>query len=113
MFSAASSSPIATTTPPVEREWTLPVKREAGEGTGFRLTGSILGAGSCWRDDGDLDVEACEGEGSSLGRPRSIMLHTLHGFGSGSIMIVSINGSGLQVGREPNEPSLAQSFPRI
>lgn len=89
------------------------MKREAGEGTGFRLTGSILGAGSCWRDDGDLDVEACEGEGSSLGRPRSIMLHTLHGFGSGSIMIVSINGSGLQVGREPNEPSLAQSFPRI
>lgn len=99
-LSAGSSSPIATTTPPVERGWTLPVKREAGEGTGFRLTGSILGAGSCWRDDGDLDVEACEGEGSSLGRPRSIMLHTRHGFGSGSIMIVSINGLGLQIDRQ-------------
>lgn len=48
---------------------------KAEEGTGFRLTGSILEATTCWRDDGELDVEGWEGEVSSLGRPRSIMLH--------------------------------------
>lgn len=51
------------------------MKGEADEGTGFRLTGSLLGAATCWWDDGGLDVEGCEGEVSSLGRPRSIILH--------------------------------------
>lgn len=74
LYSPASSSPIATTTPPEERDGILPMRGGAEEGTGFRLTGSSLGAATRWRD-GDLEVEGWERERSSLGRPRSIILH--------------------------------------
>ena len=65
---------------------------EAEVGTGFRLTGSILGAGRCWRDDGDLEVEeGWEGEGWTLGRPRSIMMF---GFSfQGSIVVIPVQDS--------------------
>ena len=64
---------------------------EAEVGTGFRLTGSILGAGGSWWDDGDLYVEeGWEGEGWNLGRPRSIMFgirYSFQGFECGSIVL--------------------------
>ena len=68
---------------------------EAEVGTGFRLTGSTLGAGRCWRDDGDLDVEeGWEGEGWNLGRPRSIMFgDSFQGFDCGSIVVIPVQDS--------------------
>ena len=68
---------------------------EAEEGTGFRLTGSTLGAGTCWWDDGDLDVEeGWEGEGWNLGRPRSIMFgYSFQGFDWGSIVVIPVQDS--------------------
>ena len=58
--SPASSSPRATTTPPDDRGGSLPMRGDAEEGTGLRLTaGSFLGAVTCWWDEGGggLDVE--------------------------------------------------------
>ena len=72
------------------------MRGEAEEGTGFRLTGSILGAGRCWRDDGDSDVEegGWEGEGWNLGRPRSIMFgDSFQGFDCHSIVVIPVQDS--------------------
>ena len=55
--SPASSSPRATTTPPDDRGGSLPMRSDAEEGTGFRLTDSFFGANTCWWDEGGLDVE--------------------------------------------------------
>ena len=56
--------------------------------------------------------EGWEGEGSSLGRPRSIILHYSSRFGLGcdSIVVISIKESGPpESDSQRYEPNLAQS----
>jgi len=78
--SLESSSATATTIPPVERDGSLAVageEVEAEEGTGFLLTGSVLGTMTLECVDGGVEEGGLAAEMSRrVGRPRSIILQS-------------------------------------